>query len=45
MEEARKRTYQFWEIQPIPKLGKVVNTHGPMKPDKDNICQELYILP
>lgn len=26
-------------------LGEVVNTHGPVEPDKDNIRQEPYTLP
>ncbi|KAJ1136533.1 hypothetical protein NDU88_002948 [Pleurodeles waltl] len=45
MEEATKRSYQFWDTQPVPKLGEVVNTHGPIEPDKDNIRQEPYTLP
>ncbi|KAG8139862.1 hypothetical protein E2320_002625 [Naja naja] len=45
MEEATKRSYQFWDTQPVPKLGEVVNTHGPVEPDKDNIRQEPYTLP
>ncbi|XP_030076511.1 glycylpeptide N-tetradecanoyltransferase 1 isoform X1 [Microcaecilia unicolor] len=45
MEEATKRSYQFWDTQPVPKLGEVVNTHGPIEPDKDSIRQEPYTLP
>ncbi|XP_037266908.1 glycylpeptide N-tetradecanoyltransferase 1 isoform X2 [Falco biarmicus] len=45
MEEATKRSYQFWDTQPVPKLGEVVNTHGPVELDKDNIRQEPYTLP
>ncbi|XP_070339484.1 glycylpeptide N-tetradecanoyltransferase 1 isoform X2 [Equus asinus] len=45
MEEASKRSYQFWDTQPVPKLGEVVNTHGPVEPDKDNIRREPYTLP
>uniref|UniRef100_A0A8C5Y5J8 Glycylpeptide N-tetradecanoyltransferase n=1 Tax=Microcebus murinus TaxID=30608 RepID=A0A8C5Y5J8_MICMU len=45
MEEASKRSYQFWDTQPVPILGEVVNTHGPVEPDKDNIRQEPYTLP
>ncbi|XP_023573913.1 glycylpeptide N-tetradecanoyltransferase 1 [Octodon degus] len=45
MEEARKRSYQFWDTQPVPKLGEVVNTHGPVEPDKDHVRQEPYTLP
>ena len=32
-------------MQPIPKLGEVVNMHGPVEPDEDNIRQEPYTLP
>ncbi|XP_038202471.1 LOW QUALITY PROTEIN: glycylpeptide N-tetradecanoyltransferase 1-like [Arvicola amphibius] len=42
MEEASKRSYQFWDTQPVPKLGEVVNTHGPVEPDKDNIRQQGF---
>ncbi|KAG8446910.1 hypothetical protein GDO86_014383 [Hymenochirus boettgeri] len=45
MEEASKRSYQFWDTQPVPKLGEVINTHGPIEPDKDNIRMEPYTLP
>ncbi|XP_078385989.1 glycylpeptide N-tetradecanoyltransferase 1 [Cetorhinus maximus] len=45
MEEATKRSYQFWDTQPVPKLGEVVTVHGPIEPDKDNIRQEPYSLP
>ncbi|OCT62244.1 hypothetical protein XELAEV_18043328mg [Xenopus laevis] len=45
MEEASKRSYQFWDTQPVPKLGEVVSSHGPIEPDKDNIRQEPYTLP
>ncbi|XP_043911055.1 glycylpeptide N-tetradecanoyltransferase 1 [Protopterus annectens] len=45
MDEAKKRSYQFWDTQPVPKLGDVVLTHGSIEPDKDNIRQEPYSLP
>uniref|UniRef100_A0A674GGY8 Glycylpeptide N-tetradecanoyltransferase n=1 Tax=Taeniopygia guttata TaxID=59729 RepID=A0A674GGY8_TAEGU len=45
MEEASKRSYQFWDTQPVPKLGEVVNTHGPGGARQDNIRQEPYTLP
>ncbi|KAF3818511.1 hypothetical protein GH733_011928 [Mirounga leonina] len=45
MEEVSKQSYQFWHTQLVPRLGEVVNTHGPAEPDKDNICQEPYTLP
>uniref|UniRef100_A0A8C5QDL2 Glycylpeptide N-tetradecanoyltransferase n=1 Tax=Leptobrachium leishanense TaxID=445787 RepID=A0A8C5QDL2_9ANUR len=45
MEEASKRSYQFWDTQPVPKLGEVVSSNGPIEPDKDNIRPEPYTLP
>lgn len=30
---------------PCSLAGEVVNTHGPVEPDKDNIRQEPYTLP
>ncbi|XP_028675458.2 glycylpeptide N-tetradecanoyltransferase 1 [Erpetoichthys calabaricus] len=45
MEEASRRSYQFWDTQPVPKLGEVVISHGPIEPDKDNIRSEPYSLP
>lgn len=27
MEEASRRSYQFWDTQPVPKLGKQVFKH------------------
>ncbi|XP_073463827.1 glycylpeptide N-tetradecanoyltransferase 1 [Aquarana catesbeiana] len=45
MEEASKRSYQFWDTQPVPKLGEVINTYGPIEQDKDNIRKEPYTLP
>ncbi|KAK6473037.1 glycylpeptide N-tetradecanoyltransferase 1 [Huso huso] len=45
MEEASRRSYQFWDTQPVPKLGEVVVSHGPIEPDKDSIRTEPYTLP
>ncbi|KAG2461162.1 NMT1 tetradecanoyltransferase, partial [Polypterus senegalus] len=45
MEEASRRSYQFWDTQPVPKLGEVVISHGPIEPDKDIIRSEPYSLP
>ncbi|MBN3312032.1 NMT1 tetradecanoyltransferase, partial [Atractosteus spatula] len=45
MEEASRRSYQFWDTQPVPKLGEVVMSHGSIEPDKDNIRTEPYSLP
>uniref|UniRef100_A0A8C8HQP1 Glycylpeptide N-tetradecanoyltransferase n=1 Tax=Oncorhynchus tshawytscha TaxID=74940 RepID=A0A8C8HQP1_ONCTS len=45
MEEASRRSYQFWDTQPVPKLGEMVTSHGSIEPDKDNIREEPYSLP
>uniref|UniRef100_A0A4W4FSP9 Glycylpeptide N-tetradecanoyltransferase n=1 Tax=Electrophorus electricus TaxID=8005 RepID=A0A4W4FSP9_ELEEL len=45
MEEASRRTYQFWDTQPVPKLGEMVTSHGCIEPDKDHIREEPYSLP
>uniref|UniRef100_I3IWU4 Glycylpeptide N-tetradecanoyltransferase n=1 Tax=Oreochromis niloticus TaxID=8128 RepID=I3IWU4_ORENI len=45
MEEATRRSYQFWDTQPVPKLGETVTSHGSIEPDKDNIREEPYSLP
>uniref|UniRef100_A0A3Q2QJL8 Glycylpeptide N-tetradecanoyltransferase n=1 Tax=Fundulus heteroclitus TaxID=8078 RepID=A0A3Q2QJL8_FUNHE len=45
MEEASRRSYQFWDTQPVPKLGETVTSHGSIEPDKDQIREEPYSLP
>ncbi|XP_053194596.1 glycylpeptide N-tetradecanoyltransferase 1 [Scomber japonicus] len=45
MEEATRRSYQFWDTQPVPKLGETVTSHGSIEPDKDHIREEPYSLP
>ncbi|MED6261471.1 glycylpeptide N-tetradecanoyltransferase [Ataeniobius toweri] len=45
MEEASRRSYQFWDTQPVPKLGETVTSHGSIEPDKDHIREEPYSLP
>ncbi|TKC35731.1 hypothetical protein EI555_010221, partial [Monodon monoceros] len=42
IQEIQKATELFLSV---PKLGEVVNMHGPVEPDKDNIRQEPYTLP
>jgi len=46
-EEARKKTYEFWETQPVPKLDEEIdeNVNEAVEPDKDNVRQEPYSLP
>ncbi|XP_077475303.1 glycylpeptide N-tetradecanoyltransferase 1-like isoform X2 [Stigmatopora argus] len=45
MEEASRRSYQFWDTQPVPKLGETVTSHGSIEPDKNHIREEPYSLP
>uniref|UniRef100_A0A8C4QI13 Glycylpeptide N-tetradecanoyltransferase n=1 Tax=Eptatretus burgeri TaxID=7764 RepID=A0A8C4QI13_EPTBU len=45
LEEASKRTYQFWDTQPVPKIDEKVTTHGAIEPNKDFVRQEPYSLP
>ncbi|KAG5854815.1 hypothetical protein ANANG_G00041770 [Anguilla anguilla] len=45
MEEATHRSYQFWDTQPVPKLGELVTSHGSIEPDKSSIREEPYSLP
>ncbi|KAJ8344851.1 hypothetical protein SKAU_G00290440 [Synaphobranchus kaupii] len=52
IEEASRRSYQFWDTQPVPKLVRLssltlemVTSHGCIEPDKANIRDEPYSLP
>lgn len=49
LEEAKKKTYQFWSSQPVQKFtdGKVENVNEPVEPDKmiSDIRPESYSLP
>ncbi|KAG7227899.1 hypothetical protein INR49_013693 [Caranx melampygus] len=45
LKQAQRRTYRFWETQPVPKLGENITTHGPVVEDQDNVRKEPYSLP
>lgn len=47
MEDAKKKVYNFWDTQPVPKLGEEFDdsVNEPVEPPKDNIRQEPYSLP
>jgi glycylpeptide N-tetradecanoyltransferase len=47
MEDARRKHYQFWDTQPVPKLDEEVNSNEPIEADKplEELRQEPYSLP
>ncbi|MFT7814729.1 glycylpeptide N-tetradecanoyltransferase 1-like isoform X2 [Arapaima gigas] len=45
IEEATRRSYLFWDTQPVPKIGETVTCHGSVVPDTCSIRQEPYCLP
>jgi len=46
-DEALRKTYQFWDTQPVPKLDEKVVTNEPIEPDKEEseIRGDPYALP
>ncbi|EDO34346.1 predicted protein [Nematostella vectensis] len=46
-EEAKKKTYQFWDTQPVPKIDDEVKESGPIEDNKsvEEIRPEPYSLP
>lgn len=42
MEEASKRSYQFWDTQPVPKLGMYVPSSRGENPGAPELCQGFY---
>lgn len=46
-QEARRKTYAFWDTQPVPKFDEFVAESGPLEDDKDpaDIRSEPYSLP
>ncbi|CAL8301562.1 unnamed protein product [Lota lota] len=44
LQEAQRRTYRFWDSQPVPKLGKRL-TIGPITKPDGGVRQEPYSLP
>ncbi|XP_042364555.1 glycylpeptide N-tetradecanoyltransferase 1-like isoform X2 [Plectropomus leopardus] len=45
LQQAKKRTYRFWETQPVPKLGGNIETHGPIVESEASVRKEPYSLP
>ncbi|KAK2884765.1 glycylpeptide N-tetradecanoyltransferase 1-like [Channa argus] len=45
MQQAKKHTYRFWETQPVPRLGDIITTHGPIAESEVNVRKEAYSLP
>ncbi|XP_028990437.1 glycylpeptide N-tetradecanoyltransferase 2-like [Betta splendens] len=45
MSEAKKRTYRFWETQPVPKFGDAITADGPVAGDGACVRKEPYSLP
>ena len=46
-EEAAKKTYEFWNTQPVPKIDEEITTNEAISPDipLDKLRQEPYSLP
>ncbi|XP_058477234.1 glycylpeptide N-tetradecanoyltransferase 1-like [Solea solea] len=45
LHEAKRYTYQFWDTQPVPKLGDNITAHGPIIEAAVSVRQEPYSLP
>ncbi|XP_045925291.1 glycylpeptide N-tetradecanoyltransferase 1-like isoform X2 [Micropterus dolomieu] len=45
LQQAKKHTYQFWDTQPVPKLGDSIVTHGPIVEGETSVRKEPYSLP
>ncbi|XP_029134939.1 glycylpeptide N-tetradecanoyltransferase 2 [Labrus bergylta] len=45
LQQAKKRTYSFWDTQPVPRLGESNETHGPIVEDVASVRQEPFSLP
>ncbi|XP_042252308.1 glycylpeptide N-tetradecanoyltransferase 1-like [Thunnus maccoyii] len=45
MQQAKKHTYQFWDTQPVPKLGDSITTHGQITEGEASVRKEPYSLP
>uniref|UniRef100_A0A3Q2DH98 Glycylpeptide N-tetradecanoyltransferase n=1 Tax=Cyprinodon variegatus TaxID=28743 RepID=A0A3Q2DH98_CYPVA len=45
LQQAKKHTYRFWDTQPVPKLGDVITSHGPIEERGTCIQSEPYLLP
>ncbi|XP_077595097.1 glycylpeptide N-tetradecanoyltransferase 2-like isoform X2 [Stigmatopora nigra] len=45
LQQAVRRDYKFWHMQPVPKLGEVVISHGQITEGDDDTRKEPYSLP
>uniref|UniRef100_A0A8C9XIF0 Glycylpeptide N-tetradecanoyltransferase n=2 Tax=Sander lucioperca TaxID=283035 RepID=A0A8C9XIF0_SANLU len=45
LQQAKKHMYQFWDTQPVPKLGDSIVTHGPIVEGEASVRKEPYSLP
>lgn len=45
IQQAKKRTYRFWETQPVPRLGESHETHGPIVEGEAGVRKEPFSLP
>ncbi|KAK7919599.1 hypothetical protein WMY93_010883 [Mugilogobius chulae] len=45
LEQAKKHQYDFWDTQPVPKLGDAVTSHGPIAEGELSVRTEPYSLP
>ncbi|KAM4624552.1 glycylpeptide N-tetradecanoyltransferase 1-like [Polymixia lowei] len=45
IQEAKRRTYNFWDTQPVPKLSDSVTSHGPILEGEAIVREQPYSLP
>ncbi|KAM9716178.1 glycylpeptide N-tetradecanoyltransferase 1-like [Menidia menidia] len=45
LHQAKTHTYHFWDTQPVPKLGDIITTCGPIQESVNSIRNEPYSLP
>ncbi|XP_037134325.1 glycylpeptide N-tetradecanoyltransferase 1-like [Syngnathus acus] len=45
LQQAMRRTYKFWDTQPVPKLGEIVISHGEITEGEASAPEEPYSLP
>ncbi|XP_018583871.2 glycylpeptide N-tetradecanoyltransferase 1-like isoform X1 [Scleropages formosus] len=45
LEEAGRRSYLFWDTQPVPKIGETVTSHCCVVPDPSSVREEPLSLP
>ncbi|KAM9774248.1 glycylpeptide N-tetradecanoyltransferase 1-like [Syngnathus typhle] len=45
LQQAMRRTYKFWDTQPVPKLGEIVISRGEITESEASAPEEPYSLP